>query len=149
MDDFLGLKLYVKEKLQKSKVTISCQGKRNDNCKTSSTILFINKKPLQSISKVIDNSNISDCCLSRDGLYLNNTVISFLNVNILTNKIEACIVELCKNLEIDIICIDQSKLHCPLLNSAFKIHGYNIHLLEELEITRVGVKLSMFRMICL
>ena len=117
---------------------------RNDNCKTSSTILFINKKPLQSITKVIENSDISGCCLSRDGLHLNNTVIGFLNFNLLRNKIEACIIELCKNLEIDIICIDQTKLHCPLLNSVFKIHGYNIHLSEELEITKVRVKLSMF-----
>ena len=41
------------------------------NCKTSSAILFINKTPLKLIIKIIDNSNISDCRLSKNGLHLN------------------------------------------------------------------------------
>ena len=59
-------------------------------------------------------------------------MIGYHNVNSLRNKIEAYIVGICKNLEIDIICTDETKFGCSLLNSVYlKLMNINIHLLKD------------------
>ena len=44
------------------------------------------------------------------------------NVNLLRNKTEA-LREICKNVHIDILCIDEAKLDCSFLDSIFKFDG--------------------------
>ena len=52
-----------------------------------------------------------------------NPIVGYLNINSLRNKIDD-LREVCKKVQIDILCIDETKLDNSFPNIQFKIKGY-------------------------
>ena len=52
-----------------------------------------------------------------------NPIVGYLNINSLRNKIDD-LREVCKKVQIDILCIDETKLDNSFPDCQFKINGY-------------------------
>ena len=68
-----------------------------------------------------------------------NTIVGYLNINSLRNKIDD-LREVCKKVEIDILCIDETKLDDSFTDSQFKIKGYQFPFLRKDRDNRAGEK---------
>ena len=68
-----------------------------------------------------------------------NTIVGYLNINSLRNKIDD-LREVCKKVEIDILCIDETKLDDSFTDSQFKIKGYQFPFLRKDRDNRGGEK---------
>ena len=68
-----------------------------------------------------------------------NTIVGYLNINSLRNKIDD-LREVCKKVEIDILCIDETKLDDSYTDSQFKIKGYQFPFLRKDRDNRGGEK---------
>ena len=68
-----------------------------------------------------------------------NPIVGYLNINSLRNKIDD-FREVCKKVEIDILCIDETKLDDSFTDSQFKIKGYQFPFLRKDRDNRGGEK---------
>ena len=59
-----------------------------------------------------------------------NPIVGYLNINSLRNKIDD-LREVCKKVQIDILCIDETKLDDSFPDSQFKINGYQFPFLRR------------------
>ena len=59
-----------------------------------------------------------------------NPIVGYLNINSLRNKIDD-LREVCKKVQIDILCIDETKLDDSFPDSQFKINGYQLPFLRR------------------
>ena len=55
--------------------------------------------------------------------YINSPSIGYLNINSLSEKI-IYLRDICLKTSIDILCVDETKLHSPYSNAQFHIDGY-------------------------
>ena len=72
VNDLLTLKQFIKEKLQNCNVILSMPTKRCNSQKAYATVNLINQQLSQLNIDIIENNNISDKHLDRDGLHLTN-----------------------------------------------------------------------------
>ena len=68
-----------------------------------------------------------------------NPIVGYLNINSLRNKIDD-LREVCKKVQIDILCIDETKLDDSFPDSQFKINGYQFLFLRRDRGNRGGGK---------
>ena len=68
-----------------------------------------------------------------------NRIVGYLNINSLRKKIDD-LREVCKKVEIDILCIDETKLDDSYTDSQFKIKGYQFPFLRKDRDNRGGEK---------
>ena len=59
-----------------------------------------------------------------------NHVVGYLKINSLINKIDD-LREICKKVQINIICVDETKLDDSLPDSQFKVNGYQFPVLRR------------------
>ena len=80
-------------------------------------------------SQIVQNNSFSNLDLDLCNLqllkqkYHSNSFISYLNVNSLSNKIDA-LRQICKIFPLEIICVDETRLDSSFPNSQFRIDGY-------------------------
>ena len=67
-----------------------------------------------------------------------------MNINSLRNKIDN-LREVCKNVQIDILCIDETKLDDPFPDSQFKINEYQLPFLRRDRDNRGGGKIVFMK----
>ena len=72
VNDLLTLKQFIKEKLQNCNVILSMPTKRCNSQKAYATVNLVNQQLSQLNIDIIENNNISDKHLDRDGLHLTN-----------------------------------------------------------------------------
>ena len=71
--------------------------------------------------------------------YDSNPLISYLNINSLSRKIDA-LRQICKTASPEILCINKTKLDSSFPDSQFRIDGYISPLIGETEIIMEGAK---------
>ena len=59
-----------------------------------------------------------------------NHVVGYLKINSLINKMDD-LREICKKVQINIICVDETKLDDSLPDSQFKVNGYQFPVLRR------------------
>ena len=80
-------------------------------------------------SQIVQNNSFSNLDLDLYNLqllkqkYHSNPFISYLNINSLSNKIDA-LRQICKISPLEILCVDETKLDSSFPNSQFRIDGY-------------------------
>ena len=80
-------------------------------------------------SQIVQNNSFSNLDLDLYNLqllkqkYHSNPFISYLNINSLSNKIDA-LRQICKISPLEILCVDETKLNSSFPNSPFRIDGY-------------------------
>ena len=91
---------------------------------------LINKNKKVSVSdSSVENNSLSNLDLDLYNWqflkqkYPSNPFISYLNINSLSNKIDA-LRQICKISPLEILCVDETKLDSSVPNSRFKIDGY-------------------------
>ena len=90
-----------------------------------------NEQILESVSdsQIVQNNSFSNFDLDLYNLqllkqkYHSNPFISYLNINSLSNKIDA-LRQICRILALEILCVDETKLYSSFPNSQFRIDGY-------------------------
>ena len=90
-----------------------------------------NELELESVSdsQIVQNNSFSNLDLDLYNLqllkqkYHSNPFISYLNINSLSNKIDA-LRQICKTAPLEILCVDETKLDSSFPNSQFRIDGY-------------------------
>ena len=100
--------------------------KKNAEENTSS-----NELELESVSDshIVQNNSFSNLDLDLYNLqllkqkYHSNSFISYLNINSLSNKIDA-LRQIWKTAPLEILCVDETKIDSSFPNSQFKIDGY-------------------------
>ena len=73
-----------------------------------------------------------------------NPIVGYLNINSLRNKIDD-LREVCKKVQIDILCIDETKLDDSFPDSQFKINGYQFLFLRRDRGNRGGGKIVFIK----
>ena len=73
-----------------------------------------------------------------------NPIVGYLNINSLRNKIDD-LREVCKKVQIDILCIDETKLDDSFPDSQFKINGYQFPFLRRDRDNREGGKIVFIK----
>ena len=99
-----------------------------------------NELELESVSdsQIVQNNSFSNLDLDLYKLqllkqkYHSNPFISYLNINSLSNKIDA-LRQIWKTAPLEILCVDETKLDSSFPNSQFRINGYISPLIEETE----------------
>ena len=99
--------------------------------KSSEESTSANELVLESVSdfQIVKNYSFSNLDLDLYNLqllkpkYHSNPLISYLNINSLSNKIDA-LRQICKASPLEILCVDQTKLDSSFPNSQFRIDGY-------------------------
>ena len=71
-----------------------------------------------------------------------NPIVGYLNINSLRNKIDN-LREVCKTVQIDILCINETKLDDSFPDSQFKINGYQFPFLRRVETIEEEKKLFL------
>ena len=90
-----------------------------------------NELELESVSdsQIVQNNSFSNLDLDLYNLqllkqkYHSNSFISYLNINSLSNKIDA-LRQIWKTAPLEILCVDETKLDSSFPNFQFKIDGY-------------------------
>ena len=106
-----------------------------------------NELELESVSdsQIVQNNSFSNLDLDLYNLqllkqkYHSNPFISYLNINSLSNKIDA-LRQIWKTAPLEILCVDETKLDSSFPNSQFRIDGYIFPLIGETEIITEGAK---------
>ena len=73
-----------------------------------------------------------------------NPIVGYLNINSLWNKIDD-LREVCRKVQIDILCIDETKLDDSFPDSQFKINGYQFPFLRRDRDNRWGGKVVFIK----
>ena len=91
---------------------------------------LINKNKKVSVSdSSVENNSLSNLDLDLYNWqflkqkYPSNPFISYLNINSLSNKIDA-LRQICKICPLEILCVDKTKLNSSFPNSQFRTNGY-------------------------
>ena len=90
------------------------------DCSRESTLRNLSKNPSND-SYTKDSVRTSRKNMDLDGPF--NHIIGYLNINSLRNKIDD-LRKVFKNVQIDILCIDETKLDDSFPDIQFKINGY-------------------------
>ena len=99
--------------------------------KSSEENTSANELELESVSdsQIVQNNSFSNLDLDLYNLQLlkqkchSNPFISCLNINSLSNKINA-LRQICKTAPLEILCVDETKLDSSFPNAQFRIDGY-------------------------
>ena len=99
--------------------------------KTSEESTSANELMLERVSdsQIVQNNSFSNLDFDRYNLqllkqkYHSNLFISYLNINSLSNKIDA-LRQICKISLLEILCVDETKLDSSFPNSQFRIDAY-------------------------
>ena len=73
-----------------------------------------------------------------------NPIVGYLNINSLRNKIDNPR-EVCKKVQIDVLCINETKLDDSFPDSQFKINGYQFPFLRRDRDNREGEKIAFMK----
>ena len=75
-----------------------------------------------------------------------NHVVGYLNISSLRNKIDD-LREICKKVQINILCVDETKLDDSLPDSQFKVNGHQFPVLRRDRDNRGGEKIVFIKQV--